>query len=377
MGVAQNGQLPLEHLESASTLAAQLWAVGKNEQEQPWPEESGSGQSWVDRAIDHWGGRLARFWTLVVAKRWHANMDSWTGLPKETRDTLEAMLAEQSHAGDSTRTLLAADLNFFFAADEDWTKSHLLVFLDWKQQSEQHCQQAWDRFLWRGRWNDHTLPLMLPHFRASFLELQKSLKGYRRQFTLFLAGIACYSSAGPLADDWLPNFVANTDLESLMEWIEAVTRTLNQADPDVAHAQWDRWILSYWKQRLQGIPRPFSPEEATNMVAWLNHAGNHYEVAVDLAVQSQVSVPQRGGFLYRLTLPENTVIDEHPQALTKLLATQLKNTTAMGHFDGCTELGQIVPRIAPHAERGDYMLLCEEGARLGCSNAARWSTLMP
>jgi hypothetical protein len=132
-----------------------------------WPHLSGSsigGGDWLSRAINSGFGRIAEFWVHSISIEMQAAGETWTGLDETTTKALDAMIGATTESDALARVVVASQLHFLFAADEQWTTRALDRLFDWTG-DDQRAEQAWDGFLSWGRWNDQLLSAGL---RAAF-----------------------------------------------------------------------------------------------------------------------------------------------------------------------------------------------------------------
>ena len=83
---------------------------------------------------------------------------------------------------------------------------------------------------------------------------------------------------------------------------------------------WDQWIESYWKNRLQGVPKPLDADEIGHMLSWPLYFGPYMPEAVDLAVQMKPGLqdePVKTDVLFELKKSE--IWSSYPKATSKLL----------------------------------------------------------
>jgi hypothetical protein len=144
--------------------------------------------------------------------------------------------------------------------------------------------------------------------------------------------------------------------------------TLSQLPPEVAVARWDAWIKDYLADRVAGVPRPLSQDEATEAAGWLLHLGDRFPEAAALAVRTPAALGEHSDLLYRLK--DADLLTTYPHDVVKLV-TQLARHTEPP-FWGCSFLADIVDRVRSTVGRTLLTPLVEQALRLGCAGAPGW-----
>lgn len=336
-----------------------------------WPSGPSSGDVYTDgdlltAAINHPAGQLARFWTKVVQWEWTEAGDTWDGLSNELSTELERMLNTEGRNGLLASTYLASQLHFYYGADPKWTASHVLPLLDWNG-SEERASSAWRGFLFWGRWNDGLLGAGLlnaylatcGHSDTLDSDRQNALAGH-------LASIAMYSGTEPTR--WLPSFVSNAPEHIRARWTEQIAHILSDSTPDESEEQWERWISTYWSNRVRSVPLPLTIAEASAMASWLIGLPTVRNQAVSLLVQTPAGLPEHVGFLYRIHDFDLTAdATSWATAITHILrGTQGAEPFAI-HY-----LKDIVQQLREANPAPDVSDLINEAMRLGATDAPDW-----
>lgn len=345
---------------AARQVASDLWSVFGD------VEADVGVDDWHTRAINHPAGRLAQFWIHAVAADWRDAGDDWSGLPAETTEQLDRLLA-----GDDARTamaevLFASQLRFFFGADQGWCQRVLLPILDW--QNPTRARRAWDGFLQWGRSHDKLLTAgLLNHYLSTVEHIDQLGEGSRRQLHKHLAGIALSSELESLA--WIRKFTATVGPDDRVEWMNQIAWMLEHLPVEAIEHQWRRWMRDYWQGRLDSIPLRITVQEASAMAGWAVHLGDSIEAGVALAMAHPAQVGEHGDLLRHL---DHERLDRAPTAFARLLQHLLGNTQPpvwIGY-----PLKKIVARLLTHLERRDVDPIIEEALRLGCNDAPHWSS---
>ena len=137
--------------------------------------------------------------------------------------------------------------------------------------------------------------------------------------------------------------------------------------PDEAIAlQWNRWLESYWRDRLASVPVVMTTDEASAMAAWTAHLPEAIDTAVELATAHPARLEQHSDLLADI----GEHLDRAPRQYAKLIAHLLKHTQPpfwSGHA-----LAELVPRLRESAEPADVDVIIEEALRLDCPDAPDW-----
>ncbi|HSH60085.1 MAG TPA: SIR2 family protein [Acidimicrobiales bacterium] len=350
-----------ENLQAARRLAGTVW-----------PHLSGSsvdGGEWLSRAINSGFGRIAEFWLHSISIEIRAAGEEWAGLDEVTTATLDMMVGATTEDEALAAVVAASQLHFLFAADEEWTTKTLLPLFDWTR-DEHRAEQAWDGFLSWGRWNDRLLAAGLRvAFERSFSKLgAKFDEEHRWRFCEHVAGIVVSSSIPDIGMEMAKGLVAVADAASRASFASAIASVLKELPAEVAVARWDAWIKDYLADRVAGVPRPMSREEATEVARWLLHLGDRFPAAVALVAETPAGLGEHSDVLYRLK--DADLLTTYPHDVVKLV-TQLARHTEPP-FWGCSFLGAIVDRVRSSVDQALLTQLVEEALRLGCTGAPGW-----
>lgn len=337
-----------------------------------WPHLSGSsvaGDDWLARAINSGFGRIAEFWLHSISIEIRAAGESWAGLNQVTTTALDTMIEATTEDEALALVVVASQLHFLFAADEEWTVEALMPLFDWAH-DEHRAEQAWDGYLSWGQANDRLLTAGLrAAFERSFSKLGTMFdESKRRRFCELVAGIAVRSSIPGIGIEMAKGLVSAADDTSRASFASAMESVLGQIPPDVAVARWDAWIKDYLADRVAGVPRPLSQDEATEAAGWLLHLGDRFPDAVALAVKTPAALGEHSDVLYRLK--DTDLLITYPHDVVKLV-TQLARHTEPP-FWGCSFLADIVDRVRSTVDRTLLTRLVEQALRLECAGAPGW-----
>lgn len=319
----------------------------------------------VMEAINHPAGDLAQFWSKVVQWEWTQAGDAWGGLSDELKSELDQMVAAQDRYGLLACTIFASQLHFYFAADQKWASSRLLPLFDWRD--EQRARGAWQGFLTWGRPNDGLLAAgLLDSYVQTCRRVDTLGSRLSHELTTHLASIALHAGADPL--EWLPRFVVAASEDVRVSWASQLGHLLEELDSEDARMQWERWICTYWSNRLRALPLPLSSLEASAMARWLMALSTVRDQVVALLVQTPAGLPQQGGFLHQVQAVDvSQDAASWATAITHLLRGTNAPNWALGHY-----LKGIVEQLRAAEPAPDLTELIDEALRLGVTDAADW-----
>ncbi|SNS50602.1 SIR2-like domain-containing protein [Micrococcales bacterium KH10] len=103
--------------------------------------------------LNSWPGSLVFYWLREIDRRWRRNREDWAGLNEEEQESVVQLLAGPPHALDATRPAFASQLFFLFAADADFTSTHILPLFN----DDDSAALVWHAFLHHPRVNDRLL----------------------------------------------------------------------------------------------------------------------------------------------------------------------------------------------------------------------------
>lgn len=353
------GGLAPEDLGAARSLARALWPHTDS--------TSAVGGDWMHRAMNSTAGRLARLWVHTVSIE-RTGTDDWRGLPEDVAMALEEIITGDEDRHAFARVILGGHLHFLFSTDEDWCRTHLLPAFDWSR-DDQAAAQAWTGYLYWGRWNDRLLAAgLLDLYEQTWAHAETFDDQLRRSLATRLAWITVQSSLPTVRTDLLRRFHAQAGEDLRVRWADEMADILGRDSRELARRQWTEWVTTYWGDRLNSIPRPLSPVEASAMARWCLSAGDDFPAAVDLALRSPAGLGGHSVFLYRLA--EGPTPRDHPADTARLLAHLLRHTPLS--FYGCHYLERVVRAIHDASPGIHLEAVVTEAVRLHCSAAPTW-----
>ncbi len=173
-------------------------------------------RDWLFRAVNHPAGKIAEFWLHSLAlwrKEQETRPDSLDG---QYKPALSEIVEDTTSIGILGKAVIANQLGFVLAVDEEWTKRYLVPMFECDDGDNR--QAVWDGFLY-GPLNPHVADSM----RAAFITGVSSMGDLfpddgaaRQQFVTFYAGMVTYFVEEPL-DVWIPRFF-ETRADSRGRW---------------------------------------------------------------------------------------------------------------------------------------------------------------
>jgi hypothetical protein len=269
-----------ETSEEALALAMRIAEMQFDYLESCQEEETETSNDWLQRSINHAGGKLAEFWLHVLSRERKTADDAWVGILEVPRRCLEKMISGTSQESQFAKVFISSQFYFMFYLDAPWAIRHVLPLLDWSV--PERARQCWDGYLFWGRYGENTLPHVMPYYRSTFRLLNTLPDEQRRRFCEHMASIAVYSSINPLEDGWLNEFITVIEEKDRVEWARQFEHILRGVKDDAAKLLWEQWLGKYWHRRNLGQPVPLSPAESREMVKWSSCLGSVFDKAVKM-----------------------------------------------------------------------------------------------
>ena len=247
------GQLEDVDVDRTLSLISSFWAN--------LPDLDGEAQpkDWLGVAINRPQGDLALS-VLHLASGWRKRHRSdGAPLPAEMLELMRTMMAGGSPAKNFARVVLASQLHFFFAVDEQFTIEEILPWFSW-QRHPGEAVQAWDGYLAWGRIYPKLLERLLPIIRETFAKLE-ALGDRRKRFSEFVAHCALLPESKPLEGGWLEQYFQKASSEDRNHWATWLAGQMRNLDSTIIRDVWGRWLHRWLAARLTtGFPR-FTEEE--------------------------------------------------------------------------------------------------------------------
>jgi hypothetical protein len=357
----QRAGLPISCLPIVGEIADRIWEHSIVS-EKPIQESD----DWLGVAINNVAGKVVEIWLHALSRRRVETQAKWEGIPPEFGDRFEKALSGASFSAQMGRVLLASQLHFLFVIDAVWAKDKILPLFDWST-DDKRSQQAWHGYLVWGRWSNELLPYLLPLYEMTFPRLEQEFtKALREAFCRHMADIAIYSGVDPLKHGWLWRFLKTVSSDVRQGWARAIRYALDSSNEAAIKDLWDRWMDTYWSDRLTGVPVRLSQGEIGEMVYWAVDLGPVFPDAVE---KIRASDPPRmeHTHIYHDLLARDFAA-KHPVPLTRMVSHLLSN--AAEPFWQCADVEGLVRKLLQtSAPRGQLLQICNELATLGCPSA--------
>ncbi len=302
-------------LSEANQLAIALW--GCLDQDKP-PLQM---DDWLMQAINHPAGILAQFW-LESLRLWGRQQDPLPDtLGDEYASVYLRIVQDKTLAGRLGKTVLARELGFILAADENWAKEHVIPLFE--HTNDDDCRAVWHGFIYGS-----LSPQVANALEHAFLKAVPCMKSlfpngfphggrFRDQFIRRYMVMVAYFVEEPIAL-WIPKFFAHADAEDRGRFAWHIGQHLKSMDDARQQEWWTRWLRQYWENRLQGIPPgPPTAREVEAMLGWLPHLQRLFPEAVEFAIQMPEPQLEHSSIVYDLN--QSDLWSNYPEATVKLL----------------------------------------------------------
>jgi hypothetical protein len=317
------------------------------------------GAGWVTRAINHPAGHLTEFWIQSIESDWNANEDSWDGLPPATSDQLQTMLSSNDGRSEMAQVLITNWIHFLHNADATWCEHNVLPLLKWDD--AERARRAWEGYLSHGKWTNQLLDGGLLELLFEAIKHREDFEERSGQILLgHLASIAMSADRDPR--EWLSTFLRQATLADRVEWAEQIAHYLRTAPSELAEQQWQRWMRSYWQDRLRNVPMEMTVEEASAMAQWVLYLTASTAEGIELALQYRAGMSSQSLFLHHLS--NDGRVARSPDRFASLVAHLLEDTRKP--FYGGYDLPDVVTQLESLGVSEDSLRRIEEHAeRLG------------
>ena len=211
--------------------------------------------------LNAWPGMIAQMWTTFVSRLWSANRDSWNGIPEARREAIKALALATDETAKATHPILAAELYFLFAADEDFATTYVTPLFD-PELNPRTLKGVLDGYTHGPRLNDRMIA-------AGFLETL--LRGAhiaaelpQHLFNNYCSLLVSALTYGGIVEDQRSAvlraiFSVATPLRNNV--VELLVAKLSELDRKESAAAWDTWIGELLAARANGSPTPTAESE--------------------------------------------------------------------------------------------------------------------
>ena len=316
-------------LSEANEVAATLWGnLDPGDVNEEYDD-------WLRVTVNHPAETLTVYW-LTGLSLWLRQQDP---VPRTLNDEYEQVLSrivqDQNMPGKIGRTILASEFSFLLEVDENWTKENLLPLFE---VGNSDFWSAWDGLL---AWGSLSPPVAecLNEVSLKAIPLMGAEGNDRRdRFVKFCTALIADSVQDP-QDVWIPALFKGGGEGVGQPFAWEVEDHLYSLDGDEALQRdcWDRWLRTYWENRLEGVPAVLDDaREVEIMVGWLLHLEAVFPNAVATATRMPPVALEHSRIVYELD--KTDLWTKHPDAVAQLLVYLSKCNAPRHIWSGGPEL---------------------------------------
>lgn len=272
--------------------------------------------AWLTRAINHPAGSLTQFWLHSLSLWRNRQAPVPHTLNGEYHAALSKIIQDESDVGKLGHAVLARATAFLLKADESWTKQHLLPLFENRADLSEYSA-VWDGFLY-GQVSIRAFEVMEKAFleAASYMQTVLSQEELLDRFIETYTAAVCFFVEDPLSK-WIPAFFEDPSEKGRRYFAFHIGGHLRAANETQQQDYWERWLGSYWQNRLNGLPKPLEDQEIKSMLDWLPNLGAVFPEAVDMAIRMPTT--QTSDSLVIHYIAKSDLSQTHPEAVAKLL----------------------------------------------------------
>ena len=279
-------------------------------------EMVGAMWDWYSKAINHPAGMLTGFWMHSLSIWYNEQDPHLQGISQEYLEFMDKIVREDSTEGRMAKSVMAREIGFLTAVDEQWVREHLMPLFDSEKKDDRLA-------VWESSFYGALFPAVATNLEAPLLnaladmdelfpEGTKSRENFVRRFTTMVTRFV----DSPL-ENWVPSFFAKANEEDRRQFALTIADNLRPLENDPQKELWDRWLREYWENRIIGKPAALHHSETRVMFFWLAHLHDLFPEAVELAVRTP-NLPSDFSPSTHL-LNNKGKAESHPEATAKLL----------------------------------------------------------
>ena len=306
---------------------------------------------WLTTAINCTPGLVAEFW-LQALSCWRKRQDPVpAALGGVYEKALSGVVEDRSGAGRLGRVVLASQLAFLLAVDEDWTRERLLpAFIDNHHPEDRDA--VWNGFLARLRFNPRLAELTEGAFLDAVERVENGFPTRRRNFIRgYVIQLAYFADDPP--ENWILKFFSHAGKGARSGFATCVGLELRNMNEARQEEWWDRWLGEYWRARLDGKPKRLDDGEIRCMLEWLPDLASVFPKAVDLAIEMPPVELKRSMIVYEID--RSDLWKRYPDAVARLLL-YLRQSGSPGYvWHGGKELVAKLLEMKIPAHRADEL----------------------
>ena len=277
--------------EHADSIAIALW---RHLDEADIPQECEN--YWME-ATNRSAGILAEYWMNRFAY-WRKQSDDSAGRMDKCREVLSTIMSDQTTSGKLGRSVLACHCAVLLAAEEEWTREHLIPRLLDDSNGDDY-KAIWHGFLC-GSINTQVAEVADEAFLRAVARIDDvfSHGSIREMFIRVYMTMFAFHADDPVGT-WIPRLFRHATEDDRHLFIREIEEWLGNMNDAQRVDLWERWIRCYLGNRIDGIPDGLKPRESGEMLRWLRFLHGAFHEAVDLTIR----MPESAETHYDVTLP--------------------------------------------------------------------------
>ena len=245
----EDRQISESSLVISNIIAGSLW---NNLELSEWTDSS---LEWATASLNSPAGYLAQYWLYSLSTfRNHINPQA-DGLEHEYRDEMSRITRDKTLSGSFGRCILSGQISFLISVDEDWVKEELLPYFI-NIEDEDEYQAVWEGFLTWSSISPAVANLLSSPFLAAVDYFPKRLDKEPqlvKNFTRFYTALLAYYVDNPI-EVWIPRFFEKCSTTQRFDFSFSLRIHLQHMSGSQRRVLWSRWLRTYWKGRLRGVP---------------------------------------------------------------------------------------------------------------------------
>ena len=322
---------------------------------------------WLMKAINTSAGKLAEFWLQALSRRRSSTEADWKGIPDNYRIAFDRIIDRKNGSDQLALTVLGSNAHFLVSLDPEWSKTRLIPLFDLTRGKEV-AEKLWHGFATWGKWNPVLTPLLIPYYRQYFSFIPGSPPGIKEGILQHAATLALFGSSDPVHDGWLDEMIRLVDEDSLRQFAWDIQSGLDGLSDSEVKSLWNRWLKTYWRKRIQGMPRPLTGAETAVMLNW---AADLEPVIPDVAdlLDDMTAGDFSNTHLFH-SMAERGIASREPIAVSRIILFALSGTY---EFFDCRDAYTILAQLkAAGVEYKCLRELCNRLMKHGCHDFDRF-----
>ena len=271
---------------------------------------------WWTEAWQTSAGDLTNFWVKSLWLDSKTEHDVSTGFYSVDREFLDSVVSDVSVRGLFGQAILGSYSATLFTIDAEWTKANLVPLFEVGNESS---AAVWDGLAGSKTLTPQLAQLMQPLFLQAALCLRDdrywARDDVRRGFISKFVIEMMFRVIDPVTA-WLPAFFDNSTEGDRAEFAMQIGQILEKADDFQRTEWWERWLKTYWQNRLEGVPAQLTSKEVGMMLQWPKHLTPVFDDAVEFAIRMPAARPED---MFVSHLIDADLAKAHPNGVAQLL----------------------------------------------------------